>query len=70
MWPINPVHHPGTIYVNNDEWPKTTEEVKTFMEEHYDTAIPLLGGIDSIADQLLNKGAGILGEILNGCHII
>lgn len=53
----------GTIYVDNTEWPKTKEEVKTFFEENYETAIPMLGGIDTIADQLLNKPVGLLGTV-------
>ena len=53
----------GTIYVDNTEWPKTKEEVASFFNEHYETAIPLLGGIDTIADQMLNKPVGLLGTV-------
>ncbi len=53
----------GTIYVDNGEWPKTKEEVESFFKEHYETATPLLGGIDAIAEQLLNKPVGLLGTV-------
>jgi len=53
----------GTIYLNNDEWPKTMDEARTFLETHYATAIPMCGGLDSMAEALLNNPRGILGTV-------
>ena len=49
--------------MNNDAWPKTKEEAVAFFKEHYASAVPLLGGMDSACNQLLAKPAGLLGTV-------
>mmetsp|Transcript_21583 Transcript_21583/g.54504 ORF Transcript_21583/g.54504 Transcript_21583/m.54504 type:complete len:558 (-) Transcript_21583:482-2155(-) len=57
----------GTLYVDNDQWPKTEDEAKAFFETHYPSAIKLLGGVESAAQQLLGKSPGILGTVRTSC---
>lgn len=53
----------GTIYLDNDAWPQTLDEARTFLETHYATAIPLCGGVDQMANELLHNPKGILGTV-------
>ncbi|CAD7947280.1 unnamed protein product [Amoebophrya sp. A25] len=53
----------GTLYVDNDAWPKTKEEAEKFFDENYSTAVPLAGGMDSCCEQLLQKPPGLLGTV-------
>ena len=53
----------GTLYVDNDKWPKTKQQAQKFFEDSYSTAVPLAGGLDSCCEQLLEKPPGLLGTV-------
>ena len=53
----------GTIYVDNENDPESFKElnspakIKAFFQKHYAEAIPVLGGLDFIVDQMMIKVA-------------
>jgi len=59
----------GTIYVDNEGGDETfgslrdRESIRAFFERHYADAVPLLGGHDAIARQMLENPVGLLGTV-------
>ena len=59
----------GTIYVDNENDPESFKElnspakIKAFFQKHYAEAIPVLGGLDFIVDQMMKNPIGMLGTV-------
>jgi len=53
----------GTIYVDRDEFPKNLEEAKEFVQAHYEDAIPLCGGLEKMANMVIDNSSGLLGTV-------
>lgn len=53
----------GTLYVDNDAWPTDVDAAKLFLETHYGSAVPLLGGAEKAAKEMLEKPPGRLGTV-------
>jgi kynurenine 3-monooxygenase len=61
----------GTIYMDNEKGEESfaklesggPDAARAFLEKHYATALPLLGGGESAGKQLAHNGRGILGTV-------
>lgn len=60
----------GTIYMDNDEGDECFAQLEkgpaaaqAFLEEHYASALPALGGAEAAGKQLCENGRGILGTV-------